>query len=304
MRKRNLKSTLSNQIRGIYRGRYLLKFYSQNLIKMGNHGDFKAIEQSRPKFEDSDFVLSQIPDPDWVPGSGANSSEWKEHKKIIIDPYETGRPSGYNYKTLISAIVPRPIGFLSTIGKDGSYNLAPFSYFSLALHDPPTFTVSFSPTETGSKDTAKNLLETKECTISIISEWFVEAANHTAINSPYGVDEWELSGLTKADSETVKPPHVAESAFSIEGRVIHDYELTSVSDPANKSNHIFIIQGINFHVREDVINEDKNALDLSKLKPVSRLGGITYGRTISGYEKPRFVYTEESADAARKVSGS
>lgn len=247
---------------------------------MTNNKDTESTEQSKATFEETDFILSKIPDPNWVPGSGAKTSEWKEHKKIVIDPYEEGRPSQKNYKILTTAIAPRPIGFLSTIGKDGSCNLAPFSYFSLALHDPPTFTVSIYLGDSVAKDTERNLLETKECTINIISDWFIEAAIHTSTAAPYGVDEYELSGLTKAASLKVQPPHVAESAFSIEGKVIHDYQLMSGSNPSKKSNHVFIIQGIYFHVREDVISEDKCALDVSKLKPVIRLAGVTYGRNV------------------------
>ena len=85
---------------------------------------------------------------------GSNDGgEWKSHKHVEIDPYEDDRPATSNYKLLISAIVPRPIGFVSTRSKDGSStNLAPFSYTQVVNHDPPIFIVGYS----GGFDKAKD----------------------------------------------------------------------------------------------------------------------------------------------------
>lgn len=257
---------------------------------------------SLPKFTPSEFEVTQIPTPSWVPGSGANSDEWKEHKKLEIDPYGEGRPPFFNYKILTSAVVPRPIGYIATVDKDGKHNLAPYSYFSLANHDPPTFTVSIAELPTGLKDTAANILETKELTINIISEWFVEAAVHSEVNAPHGESEWEISGLTKAPSTKVKPPHVAEAAFSVEGVLVAHHPIIKKSDPSKTSGHLLIIEGVNFHAREDLLNEDKSNLDIEKYKPVSRLGETFYGRSNKIYDIPRVTYDKASADAAREVS--
>lgn len=131
----------------------------------------------------------KTPKPDWQPGDGATDDEWSKHKKVIIDPSSTD--SGIDtYKLLISAIVPRPIAFISTISADGTReNLAPFSYFEVVSNDPPTFVLSISG---GMKDTLSNLLETKEAVLNVISEWFIDAANYTSITSPPEISEWEL----------------------------------------------------------------------------------------------------------------
>lgn len=270
------------------------RFGLENQVKRNPHPDFKKVEQERPPFDvEKVWTYTRIPDIDWKVGSGANSDEWKNHKKIVIDPYGEGRSPVDNYKTLISAIVPRPIGFVSTIGKDGKRNLAPFSYFTMVNHDPPIFTIGFSGGKGSPKDTCRNILDTGELTINIISEWFVEAANFCSTNAPLGVDEWKLSGLTPLESEKVKPQHVAESAFSVEAKLLHSHEWKSKTDPNRATGVLCIVEGINFHVREDVINDDQNNLDISKLKPVSRLGGITYARTVDGYEKLRPDYDKE-----------
>ncbi|OBA20053.1 hypothetical protein METBIDRAFT_33032 [Metschnikowia bicuspidata var. bicuspidata NRRL YB-4993] len=266
----------------------------ESKVNRNPHPDFARVERQRPSFDKSKkWQYTQIPDVEWKPGSGANSDEWKNYKKISIDPYQEGRSPVDNYKTLISAVVPRPIGFVSTIGENGKKNLAPFSYFTVVNHDPPIFTLGFSGGKGSHKDTCKNILETEELTINIISEWFVEAANFTSINSPLGTDEWKLSGLTPLESQKVKPPHVAESAFSIEAKLVHSHEWESKADPGKATGTLCIVEGVNFHAREDVINEDMNILDIAKLKPVARLGGITYSRTLDGYERLRPDFQKE-----------
>ncbi|KIP08478.1 hypothetical protein PHLGIDRAFT_69237, partial [Phlebiopsis gigantea 11061_1 CR5-6] len=104
------------------------------------------------------------------------------------------------YKILTSTVIPRPIAFVSTISSDGIPNLAPMSYFSLVAHNPPLLSVSFSLSKGKPKDSRENILATKEFTVSIISEPFVEAANATSVDAPPEVDEWLLAGLTPEPS--------------------------------------------------------------------------------------------------------
>ena len=91
-------------------------------MKRNPHPDFKKVEQSRPPFDDSrEFHFTKTPRPDWKPGDGANDSGASLLKKHVeIDPYAQGRPSVSNYKLLISGIIPRPIGFVSTRSEDGT----------------------------------------------------------------------------------------------------------------------------------------------------------------------------------------
>jgi hypothetical protein len=137
------------------------KLDAEKEIKRNPHGDFKAVEASRPPFEANDFHYTQTPKPSWKPGSGANDPSGLEKNHREIDPYGEGRAAVLNYKMLISAVVPRPVGFTSTISADGkSTNLAPFSYFTLVNHDPPIFVLGFAGGMDKAKDTLKNLLET------------------------------------------------------------------------------------------------------------------------------------------------
>ena len=269
-------------------------------VQRNPHGNFKDVEASRPDWrvqEKWDFTKTK--NPEWKAGNGANDGgESLKHEHIEIDPYQDGRPATFNYKLLISAIVPRPIGFVSTISKDGkSTNLAPYSYTQLINHDPPLFIVGYAGGLDHAKDSLRNLMETGECTINIISEHFIEAANATSVNAPYGISEWALSGLTPAPCAVVKASRVKEAIFSVEGKLVETKEFESRATPGKKTSVLAIIEGVRFWAREDAINEDRNVLDPSILRPMSRLGGITYGRLLEGIELPRPDWDEMKKDA-------
>ena len=130
------------------------------IVKRNPHPDFKKVEASRPPFDHSrEFTFTKTSNPEWKPGSGANDEGASLQKKHVeIDPYETGRPAVSNYKLLISGIIPRPIGFVSTKSADGSStNLAPFSYTNVVNHDPPVFTIGYAGSFENGKDSIRNL---------------------------------------------------------------------------------------------------------------------------------------------------
>lgn len=318
-------------------------------IKRNPHPDFKKVEASRPPFDASaSFTYTQTPAPDWAFGSGANgtlpAAEAAQKQHISIDPFAEGRPSVHNYKLLISGIVPRPIALVSTVdaATGASTNLAPFSYFQMINHDPPLFVVGFVgglEQAVSAKHTLHNLHATGECTINLISEHYVEAANATSVNAPAGVSEWAVSGLTPAhDCETVKAPRVKEAVFSIEGRLESVREFGSKSRPETTSGTMAVIEGTRFWVREDAINEERTLIDpavsfpfshfpfpclqiqksrifleqsadvrasflVQVLRPISRIGGITYGRSIEGLEllRPDFDKDFGGMEAYQKL---
>lgn len=91
-------------------------------VKRNPHADFPAVQASRPDWDPkpSGFKYTKPPNLDWQIGDGANDKSVGEGKgHVEIDPYEEGRPAVFNYKLLISAIIPRPIAFLSTRSGDG-----------------------------------------------------------------------------------------------------------------------------------------------------------------------------------------
>ncbi|OTA60005.1 hypothetical protein K449DRAFT_384767 [Hypoxylon sp. EC38] len=287
--------------------------------KRNPHPDFKGVEASRPDWnKESHFRYTKTADPSWSFGSGTNTlrdpAAANEKKHISIDPYEPGRPAPFNYKLLISGIVPRPIGFVSSQSPDGSVrNLAPFSYFNMVNHDPPLFVLGFASSLETPKDTLKNLVESRECVINIISEDFIEAANAASVDSPYDVSEWDISGLTPVhDCVDVRAARVKEAVFSVECKLESVREFESRAKPGKKSGSMVVVEGTRFWVREDAINEERNLIDPAVLRPMSRLGGITYGRVTEAIEilRPRFEEDVggregyEKLKEKRKVDGS
>ncbi|MCJ1392325.1 hypothetical protein MMC18_005192 [Xylographa bjoerkii] len=263
---------------------------SEKTIQRNPHPDFGKVQASRPDWpEDPTRTFTKTKAPNWKPGHGGNDGgESLKKQHVEIDPYAEGRPAAFNYKLMISAIIPRFVGFISTRSKDGiSTNLAPFSYTTVVNHDPPIFVVGYAGGYENAKDSLKNLIDTNECVINVISEHFVEAANCTSINAPYGVSEWALSGLHPAPCTTVQASRVKEAIFSVEGKLMETKEFESRATPGKKTGVLAIIEGTRFWAREDAINEDRNAIDPAVLRPISRLGGITYGRTTGLFEIPR-----------------
>ena len=249
------------------------------------HPDFTSVQASRVDYDSNkSWTLSKTPNPDWTYGSGASTTSWQDHNHTSIDPNEADRPSNLNYKLMISSTVPRPIALLSTISKEGTRNLAPFSYFQAVSSDPPIYSISL--VGAAAKDSLQNILDTKEACISLISDTFVEAANATAINTPPHVSEWELAGLHQRESRKVTVPHVAESAFSIECKYYSHQEIMSPRT-GERSATLVLLEAVLWHVWEDAVGTDRATVDIGKVRPVFRAGGITYGTCFDGFELPR-----------------
>ncbi|KAL4894785.1 hypothetical protein BDV59DRAFT_164201 [Aspergillus ambiguus] len=258
-------------------------------------GNFDAVQTSRPAFDHvKPIEVTQSPWPKWeygqgVPDSGVSAS--KTHREI--DPYDPNRPTVNNYRLLVSGVAPRPIGFLSTVSVLGTKNLAPFSYFQVIDHDPPMFIAGFSSRPGAAKDTFRNLKETGEVVINTVSENMIEAVNATSIDAPFGVSEWEISGLHEAPTTTVTPSRVRESVFSIEGKVVEIKEFEDHIQPGMSIASLVLIKATRFWVQDDAVNADGSHIDLDKLRPLGQLGGISYGRVSSTFEQPRRRWGDE-----------
>jgi flavin reductase (DIM6/NTAB) family NADH-FMN oxidoreductase RutF len=188
---------------------------------------------------------------------------------------------GNAYKLMISALVPRPIAFVSTVGEDGSFNVAPFSFFMGVTGNPPTLAVSIENRPDGPKDTARNIRACGELVVNIVSEEIAEAMNVASGDYLYGVDEFKLAGLTPAASARVKPPRVAESPVSFECRVVQILEV------GRSPNTVVFGEILTAHVRDDIYLADKQRVDTPKLHAVGRLGGPQYCRVRDIFEMAR-----------------
>ena len=192
------------------------------------------------------------------------------------------------YKLMIGSIVPRPIAFVSTLDGRGVRNLAPFSYFTAVSADPPV--VLFCPSvrlenrERGlsaHKDTLRNIINTREFVVNVVSEEIAEKMNAASAQVPPDVDEFELAGLSAIESEVVKPPRVAESPVQMECRL---RQVVEVSDKPGGGS-IVLGEVLRFHVREDLIEDYR--IDPDKLAAIGRMGGPTYVRTKDRFDLKR-----------------
>ena len=196
-----------------------------------------------------------------------------------INPANLPRQSVY--KILIGAIVPRPIGWISTINEIGRPNLAPFSFFTAVCPEPPT--ILFCPmvrgTDGSQKDTLNNIRATDEFVVNIVSEPLAQAMNSSSTEFPSAVNEFEVAGLTAAPSKTVSPPRVDQSPIHFECRL---NQIIEISDqPGGGAVVIGTIQHI--HIDERVlVGADK--IDWAALQPIGRLAGHSYARVTDLFE--------------------
>ena len=189
--------------------------------------------------------------------------------------YETAKNDhGLARPPFKSCVVPRPIGWLSTISADGVPNLAPYSQFTNLTFDPPYVLVSINRTPKGlRKDTAVNIESTGEFVYNIVPYALRSAMNISATPYPPEVDEFEKAGLTKAPCRLVKPFRVGESPISLECRFVQ----TIVLPGDSKTGTVDIIIGkvVGVHIADEVILSD-GKIDMEKIRPLARMGYSDY----------------------------
>ena len=132
------------------------------------------------------------------------------------------------YKLLTGLVIPRPIGWISTIDENGINNLAPFSFFNVVGEDPPH--VMFSTVRTGNKnkDTLNNVLSNKQFAVNLVTEDLVEQVNTTSEMVDSSIDEFQLAHLTPISSEMIKPMRVQEAKAHFECEMVHHYFLEEI----------------------------------------------------------------------------
>jgi flavin reductase (DIM6/NTAB) family NADH-FMN oxidoreductase RutF len=193
---------------------------------------------------------------------------------VVFDPSEL--KSSYNL--MISTVTPRPIALVSSRSPTGVDNVSPFSYFNAVAHDPPILAIGFCRKGGLQKDSLVNILETKQFAVNIISDWYLDAANHACGNFAPEIDEFLESGMTKVECISVAASRVAQAAVTYECLLEHVYPVTD--NEGRPTTEIVLAKVVRVHVDQQVLVDDfdptKPVVDTNKLKPVGRLGGNTY----------------------------
>jgi flavin reductase (DIM6/NTAB) family NADH-FMN oxidoreductase RutF len=198
---------------------------------------------------------------------------------MIVDPKVLSPAAMYQF--MIGVIVPRPIAFVSTVSKSGRFNAAPFSYFCGLTNVPPLLGISINLRASTPKDTLNNIRDIGDFVVNVVSE---ELAARMVLSSgdwPEDVSEFELTGLTAIASDVVRSPRVGESPVNLECRIYREIELGQTS---------FVVgEIVRAQVAETVLTNGR--VDITKLKPLGRLGGVNYAVVRDVVAMPRPVVT-------------
>lgn len=180
------------------------------------------------------------------------------------------------YRWLASTVTPRPIAWVSSRAADGSCNLAPFSFFQVISDEPPTLLVNVSTRDDGSlKDTLRNVRETGELVIQLVSAEQAAAMNASAAVLPHGVSEFAHCNIPSQPGVRVNVPRVAGVAVAFECQVaeIQPY-------PRETPNcHLVFARILLAHLADEVLVDGGRHVDPARLDLIGRLGGSNYCTT-------------------------
>jgi flavin reductase (DIM6/NTAB) family NADH-FMN oxidoreductase RutF len=189
------------------------------------------------------------------------------------------------YKLLVATIAPRPIAWVVSQNASGRLNAAPFSFFNAFSGEPPVIGIGVSSHEPGRpKDTRRNIRETREFVVNLVSEETVEAMVITAIEFEAGVNELAQAGMKTLPSVRVKPPRIAISPVAMECELMQIVDL-------GPENALVLGRVLAMHVHDEmVLDREKHYIDTPKLKLVGRMHGTGwYARTRDHFEVPRIA---------------
>ena len=176
-----------------------------------------------------------------------------------------------------SLIIPRPIGWISSIDNEGVVNLAPYSFFNAVCYSPPTvmFASGTGKGSDGMKDSRRNIEATGEFVCNLATWETRNQMNQTSAAVIPDTDEMKLAGLTPVSSKLIKVPRVAEAPVHLECRHLNSIEIPSWE----KDNRYFIVLGevIGIHIRDELITKD-GLVDIEKMIPIGRMGYNDYTR--------------------------
>lgn len=199
---------------------------------------------------------------------------------MIFDPSTLDRQALH---ALINGLVyPRPIAWVSTVSTEGRPNLAPFSFFNAFSFFPPTVALGPGSRKGVNKDTLRNIRETGEFTISVVTEELAHLANATSGEFPPEVNEWEAFGIAGAECETVRPRRVAASPAAFECRLL---QIIDLGTPDMPTNSLVVGRVVRLYVAEAMMNGTTPNSDALKL--VGRMGGSEWCRTDAKFNLKR-----------------
>ncbi len=189
--------------------------------------------------------------------------------------YEPKDGHGLPHNPFKSLIVPRPIGWISTVSVDGIANLAPFSFFNGVSDTPPAvmFAANGRLNQGRLKDTLTNVEATGEFVVNLATEALSDEMNATSASVDPEVDEFAMAGLTATPARLVKPPLVAQSPAQMECRYLQTVAMPS-TDPEIR-NAMVLGEVIGIHIADEALTAE-GRVDTALMRPLARLGYMEY----------------------------
>lgn len=177
-----------------------------------------------------------------------------------------------NYHFLTSAVMPRPIAWVTTLDAEtGVLNAAPFSWFQAVCSDPPMVMLAIQRRADGSpKDTTRNIRATREFVVNVSPKAMADAMVKSSGEYPPDVSEVEALGLRTTPSKVVKPPRLADSPVHLECRLHQEIPLGS------KAGTSLLLGEVVHMAADDAVLDARQNVDPGKLVLVARLGGQEY----------------------------
>ncbi len=197
---------------------------------------------------------------------------------MLIDP--EAEYASFVYATMIRAITPRPIAWVSTISPTGVTNLAPFSYFNGVCSSPAA--LMFSPVnrpDGSPKDTLINIRSNGEFVVNVVPFSIAQPMSETAGDFQYETSEFSEVGLSPTPSQKVQPPGVLESPIQFECEVI---QIVPVGEGPLAAN-VIIGRIVLMNIADEILDADQK-IDPSQLDTIGRMGGRSYSRTTERFE--------------------
>jgi flavin reductase (DIM6/NTAB) family NADH-FMN oxidoreductase RutF len=191
---------------------------------------------------------------------------------------------GFQYDPFKAIVVPRPIGWISSLAADGTVNLAPYSYFNAFSQEPHYVAYgSGSAGHGGNKDTLANLEATSEFVVNLATWDLREQMNLSSTNATPEVDEFDLAGLEKEPSVMVKPPRVKGVLAALECR--HFQTVPLPADDGSVHNHLIIGRVLGIHIDDRFIEDGR--VNTAAMQPLGRLGYSEYAVVTEAFRMRR-----------------
>ncbi|MEE4011414.1 flavin reductase family protein [Roseibium sp. FZY0029] len=195
--------------------------------------------------------------------------------------YETEKNDhGLPHNPFKAIVAPRPIGWISSLDKDGKANLAPYSFFNAVCDTPPIVMFSSS----GYKDSVSNIDATGEFVCNMASFGLKDEMNQSSAPVEHGVSEFDLAGLEMAASQLVTPPRVAKAVTALECKHLQTLRLKTLTG-SETDNYVVFGQVVGIHIDDSILVD--GMVDVTLYKPLSRLGYMDYASVTEVFQMGR-----------------